>query len=207
MGERFEGFVEGLIKIMNQPFVRLRDSCCQGNDDGSGCACKKRRAKKDIPGWIPSCLKLEQRQIDKVVEWRHSFPKQTLQKMEENYGGDTITSDVDFTCRETGIACNITAHCGRRSCCLSIDDDNSLIYTDTELGTKLGMPPIPEGLKILLYHRALRLGEIIEKDCMYWLHPKKPHDPEWQFLGPEKSGTQIYNSRYCFFICPIRRSY
>jgi len=75
---------------------------------------------------IPSCLKLESRQIAALKKWRDSFPRQTIEEMEENYGGMTITCDTWFELRSTGLGDDIIAHCGDRKINIGIDDNNEL---------------------------------------------------------------------------------
>jgi len=74
---------------------------------------------------IPRCLKLEQRQIDRLNKWLKTLDKKQLDAAFEE--DCSCASSVTFKIFETGIGTVIIAEALRQKCDLSIGDDNEFV--------------------------------------------------------------------------------
>ena len=74
---------------------------------------------------IPDCIKLEQRQIDRLKRWIKTLNQQHLQEAQEE--DCCCASPITFEIYASGIGDNIVAKCLRQKLNLSIGDDNELV--------------------------------------------------------------------------------
>ncbi len=78
---------------------------------------------------IPSCIKLEQRQIDKLKKFENILDKyEPITEYEEV----SMASAFTFSIFSTGIGDSIMVESRGYWCCLAIGDDNELIDSDED---------------------------------------------------------------------------